>query len=41
MPFSMTPSAPTAAGACHGEELRDVTRATLKTNGRWGTAAFL
>lgn len=37
----MTLSAPTAAGACHREELRDVTHATLKTEGRRGTSAFL
>lgn len=41
MLFGMTVSVPTAAGACHRKELRDVTHATLKTKGRWGTSAFL
>ena len=41
MLLSMTVCTPTVAGACHGEELRDVTHATLETKGRWGTSAFL
>lgn len=36
MLFSGTLSAPTAAGAWHREELRDVTTTTLRTKGRCG-----